>query len=109
MRDLDLLAQARAHCDVLTVGVLRDDDLIAGTGRVPVIGVEERLVLASHLRGVDRAVIHDPDEYARLGDSVVVMAVRGESDWLRPDPDLVLTPHVESQSRALRTVTGPGA
>lgn len=106
VRDLDLIAQARAHCDVLTVGVLTDDDIRSSTGRVPVIRVEERLVLASHLRGVDHAVIHHEAEFALLADSMVIMAVRGESDWLRPDADVVLTPEVFSQSSALRVALG---
>ncbi len=103
VRDLDLLAQARAHCDVLTVGVLTDDDVAACTGRPPVITLEERLFLAEHLHAVDRTVVHRDAEWDLLDNSVITMVVRGESDWLRPDADVVLTPQVVSDSTALRT------
>lgn len=106
VRDLDLIAQARALCDVLVVGVLTDDDILACTGRVPVIGVEERLILATHLRGVDQAVIHNEAEFELLSESMLVMAVEGESDWLRPDADVVLTPEMFSRSTQLRSALG---
>lgn len=106
VRDLDLVAQAGAHCDRLTLGVLTDDDIVAATGRPPVIALEERLILASHLRGVERAVIHHEAEYELLPDDTVVMAVEGESDWLRPDADLVLTPRVVSAATLLRAAVG---
>ena len=111
VRDLDLIAQTRALCDVLVVGVLTDDDILACTGRVPVIGVEERLILATHLRGVDRAVIHNEAEFELLSESTLVIAIEGESDWLRPDADVVLTSETYSRSTQLRAALGavPGS
>ena len=60
--DLSLVDQARSHCDHLVVGVLTDEDIEARTGRRPVVPLSERLDIVSHVRGVDRVVVHDPDQ-----------------------------------------------
>ncbi|ALO67798.1 cytidyltransferase [Arthrobacter alpinus] len=53
---LNLLRQAKAHCDYLIAGVVADDLLIATKGRAPVIPLAERLEIVRNIGLVDEAV-----------------------------------------------------
>lgn len=53
---LNILRQARKHCDVLVAGVVADDVCLATKGRLPVVPLAERLEIVSHISYVDRAV-----------------------------------------------------
>ena len=59
VRDLDLIAQARAQCSRLVVGVFTDEYTEQLLGRPPVIPFAERLLIVQHVRGVDDVVVHD--------------------------------------------------
>jgi glycerol-3-phosphate cytidylyltransferase len=56
---LNLLVNAKRHCDVLVAGVVSDEMLAIGKGITPVIQTEERLQIVSHIDVVDRAVVED--------------------------------------------------
>lgn len=56
--DLDLIRQAQGACTELVVGVLRDRDVVAVSGRSPVVPEHERVALVAQLRGVDRTFLH---------------------------------------------------
>lgn len=56
---LNLIRRARARCDVLVVGVLRDDAATTSKGRAPVIPQHERLDIVSALGCVDEVIL-DP-------------------------------------------------
>lgn len=53
---LNLLAQARQHCDYLIAGVVSDELIEATKGRAPVVPLAERLEIVRNIRHVDEAV-----------------------------------------------------
>ncbi|MFE4228291.1 adenylyltransferase/cytidyltransferase family protein [Arthrobacter sp. NPDC056886] len=53
---LNLLAQARQHCDYLIAGVVSDELLRATKGRAPIVPLAERLEIVRNIRYVDKAV-----------------------------------------------------
>jgi bifunctional ADP-heptose synthase (sugar kinase/adenylyltransferase) len=67
VRDLDLVAQARALCSRLVVGVFTDEYAEQLLGRRPIVPFAERLLIIRHLRGVDDAVEHNPDAIPLAG------------------------------------------
>lgn len=56
---LHLVNQAHTHSSSLVVGVFSDEFVAEAYGRLPVVPEHERAALVSHLRGVDRVVLHD--------------------------------------------------
>lgn len=52
---LNLLKQAKEHCDFLIAGVVADDVLIKHKGVKPVVPLAERLEIVHHVRYVDAA------------------------------------------------------
>jgi glycerol-3-phosphate cytidylyltransferase len=52
---LNILRNAKAQCDFLIAGVVSDEMLEAARGHRPVIPLEERLEIVSHIDVVDRA------------------------------------------------------
>ncbi|AIV47057.1 cytidyltransferase-like domain protein [Burkholderia pseudomallei TSV 25] len=52
---LNLLKQAKEHCDFLIAGVVADDVLIKHKGVKPVVPLAERLEIVRHVRYVDAA------------------------------------------------------
>ena len=60
---LNILRQAKANCDHLIVGVVHDDVLEQTKGRRPVIPIEERAEIVSHISYVDEVHIEtNPDK-----------------------------------------------
>jgi glycerol-3-phosphate cytidylyltransferase len=53
---LNILRQAREHCDYLIAGVVSDEMLIINKGRPPLVPLAERLEIVRHIRFVDEAV-----------------------------------------------------
>lgn len=78
VRDLDLVAQARAHCDWLTLAVLSDEAVAGTLGRAPVVPFVERFELVRHLRGVDEVVVHQAENFAQSAHNLTVFTVAGE-------------------------------
>ena len=105
--DLDVIDQARAQCDQLTVGVFSDEYVERTMGRKPVIALEERLALLRHVRGVDHVVVHDDVDLALLSAERTVFAVDGvhygdQKDGLRRPETVWLSPARRTESDALR-------
>ena len=60
---LNILRQAKANCDHLIAGVVHDDVLEQTKGRRPVIPIEERAEIVSHISYVDEVHIEtNPDK-----------------------------------------------
>lgn len=53
---LNILRQAKSHCDVLIAGVVSDEMLQITKGITPVVPLAERLEIVSHISFVDKAV-----------------------------------------------------
>lgn len=54
---LNIIRQARPHCDHLIVGVVSDDVVAGIKGAFPVIPLDERLAIMAALRDVDEVVV----------------------------------------------------
>lgn len=54
---LNILRQARAHCDYLIAGVASDEMVRRVKGRSPVVPVAERLEIVNSVRFVDEAIV----------------------------------------------------
>lgn len=72
---LNLLEQARRHCDHLSVGVLPDEIAYAIQGRYPIVPLAERVAIVSAIGIVDEVVvdysIDKTDAWQRLGFTVL--------------------------------------
>lgn len=53
---LNLLRQAKAHCDYLIAGVVCDEVLLQTKGRYPIIPLAERLEIVRNISFVDEAI-----------------------------------------------------
>lgn len=54
---LNILTRARAHCDVLIVGVVTDETLLQAKGKLPIIPLQERMDVVAAMSIVDRVVV----------------------------------------------------
>ena len=54
---LNILERARAHCDILMVGVVTDEALLQAKGKLPIIPLEERMDVVRAMSIVDRVVV----------------------------------------------------
>lgn len=106
VRDLDLIAQARAACAHLVLGVLTDDYAEAVHGRRPVVPLEERMALLRHVRGVDEVVAHDSPWPLRAETAAVVFTAEDGHVGHRRDT-VRLQPQRRSESPVLRQALQP--
>jgi glycerol-3-phosphate cytidylyltransferase len=53
---LNILRQARAHCDVLVAGVVSDEICLATKGRLPAVPLQERMEILRHISLVDSVI-----------------------------------------------------
>ncbi len=56
---LNILRNARAHCDYLIAGVVTDERAVAAKGKQPVIPLDERLEIVNSVGLVDEVVVDD--------------------------------------------------
>ncbi|PSJ62740.1 adenylyltransferase/cytidyltransferase family protein [Pseudaminobacter soli (ex Li et al. 2025)] len=59
---LNLLRNARAHCDILIAGVVSDEIALRAKGVLPVIPVADRLEILRCVKFVDAACPHTADD-----------------------------------------------
>jgi glycerol-3-phosphate cytidylyltransferase len=78
---LNLLRQARAHCDRLVAGVVTDDVLEITKGRRPVIPLAERLEIVRHIDVVDDVFVEtQPDKLLTWRECPFDVIFKGD-DW----------------------------
>ena len=78
---LNILRRARGMCDELIAGVVSDEMATLAKGRPPVVPLEERLEIVSHVRFVDRAVAErQPDKLLMWQDLRFDVIFKGD-DW----------------------------
>ena len=53
---LNILRQAKQHCDHLIAGVVSDEMCLLAKGRLPVVPLAERMEIVSHISYVDEVV-----------------------------------------------------
>ena len=105
VRDLDLIAQARARCTRLVVGVFTDEHAEWLFGRRPVVPLSERMAVLRHVRGVDEVVVHDGGAAQAAPNVVHFAADDARRDLM--DEAVWLTPRRRSESVVLRNVLAP--
>jgi glycerol-3-phosphate cytidylyltransferase len=123
---LNLLRQARAHCDRLVVGVVADEVLEITKGRRPVIPLAERMEIVGHLDLVDDVYVEtQPDKLLTWEDVRFDVIFKGddwrgtpkgdklEADFTAVGVEVVYFPYTVHTSstilrRALALLDGPG-
>lgn len=104
--DLDVISQVRQRCSRLVVGVYSDAYVERVSGRPPVIPLEERLMLVSHIRGVDAAVIHDATGGLPAQSDIVFKRAQEDVTDLEPTDSgpgtICIEPQRHTKSRELR-------
>lgn len=78
---LNILREARRHCDRLVAGVAADDLVVRLKGRRPVVPLAERLEIVSSLRCVDVAVVESQDDKLRMWERIGFHAIFKGDDW----------------------------
>ena len=78
---LNLLRQARAHCDRLVAGVVADDVLEVTKGRRPIIPLEERMEIVRHISFVDEVVAEVQPDKLVTWQSVRFDVIFKGDDW----------------------------
>lgn len=78
---LNILKQAKAHCDYLIVGVSTDENVLTYKHKKPIIPYEERVAIVEAIRYVDRVVPQETmDKYAAWEELHFNKLFHG-SDW----------------------------
>lgn len=78
---LNILKQARPHCDVLVVGVVTDEVLEAMKGRPPVVPLAERMAIVESLSLVDQVVVDTSADKVRVWHRVGFDVLFKGDDW----------------------------
>lgn len=87
---LNLLRQARQHCDILVAGVVSDEMLRTVKGIEPVIPASERIDIVSHIDFVDRVHLErTPDKMDAWREVRFTHFFKGD-DWRGSDKALRL-------------------
>jgi len=102
VRDLDLIAQARARCARLVVGVFTDEYVERVSGRRPVIPLSERMAVLREVRGIVEVVAHDDSSVEDASAAVLFAADDAPHDLV--EGAVLLTPARRSASVVLRNV-----
>ena len=100
-----VIAQARAQCEYLIIGVHSDDYVSRTRGRPPIVPLLERLELINHLRDVDEVVVDDGERPAHSG-ADVIFGVSDVEDTVAPG-GVMITPVRHSASSVLREALAP--
>ncbi|QHC00156.1 hypothetical protein EK0264_07630 [Epidermidibacterium keratini] len=101
MRDLDIVCQLRERYSRLVVGVLDDESVERMRNRPPLMPLDERVRLISHVRGVDQAIVY-PAAATSLPRSSAVFAIEHEPIPPEVPSPVRLTPRCESSCAALQ-------
>lgn len=78
---LNLLRNARRHCDHLVAGVTSDDLTMRLKGRSPVIPVAERVAIVRSLRCVDAAVVELEEDKLEVWKRIGFHVIFKGDDW----------------------------
>ena len=81
---LNLLRNAKMHCDKLIVGVTTDE-LVQYKGKKPVITLEERMEIVKAIRYVDEVVVQDDLDKVKAWDKYHYDILFVGSDWQGTD------------------------
>jgi glycerol-3-phosphate cytidylyltransferase len=94
---LNILRQARLHCDHLVAGVVSDENALAVKGRLPVVPLVERIEILSHCTLVDEVVAEVVSNKLQQWERVRFDVIFKGDDWRS-------TPKGDQLERDLATV-----
>lgn len=78
---LNILRQAKAHCDYLIAGVVSDEMLQLTKGRAPVVPSAERAEIVSHVRFVDEVHVESVEDKLETWEHVRFDLFFKGDDW----------------------------
>lgn len=78
---LNILRQARAHCDYVIAGVVSDEKAAGAKGRMPLVPLNERLEIVSHCSLVDQAVVEMVDTKVKMWEQLHFDVIFKGDDW----------------------------
>lgn len=78
---LNILKQAREHCDVLIVGVVTDEALARMKGRAPIIPLAERMAILDALSIVDEVVVDASSDKLKVWERIRFNVLFKGDDW----------------------------
>ncbi|MCC9205415.1 adenylyltransferase/cytidyltransferase family protein [Arthrobacter sp. zg-Y769] len=78
---LNILRQARLHCDVLVAGAVSDELCLASKGRLPVVPLHERMEILRHIDLVDRVVSETSADRLQVWQEVGFNVFFKGDDW----------------------------
>jgi len=79
---LNILRQARQHCDRLIAGVCSDDLVVRVKGRAPVVPLSERLDIVRSVRYVDETFVATVDDKLEIWKELGFDVIFKGDDWL---------------------------
>lgn len=91
---LNLLNQAKEHCDYLIVGVNSDQLVQEYKHKIPVIPQEERMLIVSNIKAVDDCLLQDTLDKVAVWNQIHFDVVfigddwKGDARWLQTEKDL---------------------
>jgi len=78
---LNLLRQARQHCEILVAGVVSDEIVRERKGFTPVVPEHERLEIVSALELVDQVILEAVQSKTEVWESIRFDAIFKGDDW----------------------------
>ena len=79
---LNLLRNAKAHCDYLIVGVNADELVESYKNKKPIIPIEERIAIVSAIRYVDEVVVTNTLDKVAMWNELHFDEIYIGDDWL---------------------------
>jgi glycerol-3-phosphate cytidylyltransferase len=78
---LNILRQAKQHCDYLIAGVVSDEMCLLTKGKTPVVPLAERMEIVSHISFVDEVVAEVVPDKVETWRSVQFDVIFKGDDW----------------------------
>lgn len=78
---LNILRQAKAHCDYLIAGVVSNDMLELTKGKLPIVPTEERAEIVSHIEFVDEVHVETVEDKLETWEQVRFDRFFKGDDW----------------------------
>jgi glycerol-3-phosphate cytidylyltransferase len=78
---LNILRQAKQHCDYLIAGVVSDEMCLLTKGKTPVVPLAERMEIVSHISFVDEVVAEVVPDKVQTWRSVQFDVIFKGDDW----------------------------
>ena len=111
---LNLIKNAKKHCDYLIVGVNSDDLVLSYKNKKTIVPIEERVAIISELKSVDKVIVTDTLDKIAIAKEMNVNKIfigddwKGNPRWEKTKEDMaqigievVFLPHTEGTSSTM--------